>query len=660
MKSFGSSGKRSFPFIGLVLGGSLLGSTAFAPLGIALLLSVLLTPIVRTLAISKGMVAHPKTDRWHSKPTALLGGISIAMSVALCWLVFADRLPTTQQGLMVLGGSLFLGVVGFVDDIKHIKPYQKLICQLLAAALVISADLTLPWTMSPSINVAITFFWLVGITNAVNLLDNMDGLAAGVSATAAIFLAINLALNGQPQEALMLGVLAATLVGFLFYNSKPASVFMGDTGSMFIGFFLASAALLSATGARSRSFLVVIAVPVLVLFIPIFDTTLVTILRKVAGRPASQGGRDHTSHRLVALGLSEVRAVWLLYGLAIVSGMIAVAVNHLDWRAGLAVMSGFGVILTLLGIYLGGVRVYDEAEAAAARQRPMIAFIVDISYKRRLFEVLLDLVLILLAFYSVGAILPDPVRSSPEWLQPEVIAVVVFAQMLSLFVTGSYRGIWRYVGIDDLIVYAKGAVAGAVLTYVALRFVVRLDQLPPSVFVLNAVLLFIMLAASRLAFRLFRRLLLNRTTAENSKRALIFGAGDGGEILLRELHNNRELGLVPVGFVDDDPLKAGKRMHGLPVHLATPSAMLSVCHAQKAEEVVVSTSKLTDKRIEEITHVLTAAGIVVRRMRIQLDIVAPAEAAEAEATVRRQKFELDVPSIPEVRRRRDSKPMRAL
>jgi UDP-GlcNAc:undecaprenyl-phosphate GlcNAc-1-phosphate transferase len=635
-----------------------LATTVLAPLGLALLLSAVLTPIVRNIAIMAGMVAQPKTDRWHRKPTALLGGISIALSVAISWLVFADRLPTTSQGLVVLAGSLFLGFVGYVDDVRHIKPYQKLICQVLAAALVISTGLTLPWTNSEGLNVAITFFWLVGITNAVNLLDNMDGLAAGVSATASIFLAINLALNGQPQEALMLGVLAATLIGFLFYNSKPASVFMGDTGSMFIGFFLASAALMSATGPRSRSFLVVIAVPVLVLFIPIFDTTLVTILRKFAGRPASQGGRDHTSHRLVALGLSESRAVWLLYGLAIISGMIAVAVNHLDLMASLAVIVGFGLVLVLLGIYLGGVRVYDEVEATAARQRPVIAFMVDISYKRRVFEVLLDLVLILLAIYGVSTISRGGIQPNPGWTELDVMAVVVFAQMVSLLASGSYRGMWRYVSIDDFLTYAKGVVFGTALAYLALRFAFRIQDLQPAVFVFYAVLLFSMIAASRLTFRLFRRLLRVRPAA-NSKRALIFGAGDGGEILLRELQNNRQLGLMPVGFVDDDPLKTGKTMHGLPVHLATPTAMLAVCHAEKAEEVVVSTSKLTDKRIGEITHILTAAGIVVRRMRIQLDIVAPPEVAEAEATARRQKFELDVPSIPD-RRRRDSKPMRAL
>src|SRR5262249_61595184 len=130
------------------------------------------------------------------------------------------------------------------------------------------------------------------------------------------FLTLNFITSGQPTEAMMLGVFTAALLGFLIYNSNPASIFMGDSGSMFIGFFLASAALVNVAGGRSRSFVPVLAVPILVLFIPIFDTAFVTILLKLSGRAASQGGRDHTSHRLVALHLSEKRAAPMLYVLA--------------------------------------------------------------------------------------------------------------------------------------------------------------------------------------------------------------------------------------------------------------------------------------------------------------------------------------------------------
>src|SRR5207302_442542 len=144
--------------------------------------------------------------------------------------------------------------------------------------------LTLPWTPSPVANTALTLLWLVGVTNAVNLLDNMDGLAAGVGAIAAAALAASFYAAGNAPAALLLAGFAAALVGFLVYNFNPASIFLGDCGSLFVGFFLAASALLNVSGGRSTGLVPVLAVPVLVLLIPIFDTTLVTVLRKLAGR----------------------------------------------------------------------------------------------------------------------------------------------------------------------------------------------------------------------------------------------------------------------------------------------------------------------------------------------------------------------------------------
>ncbi|HKS10619.1 MAG TPA: MraY family glycosyltransferase, partial [Pyrinomonadaceae bacterium] len=276
----------------------------------AFVLALLLTPLVRAFARRTGMVAKPKSDRWHKKPTAMLGGIAIWATVIICYFVF---IPRTVYGSKILLASTFLFVVGLVDDVLHIKPYQKLIGQVLGAAFVVYYGLSLPWTGSVLLNMALAIFWLIGITNAINLLDNMDGLASGIAIIAAGFLALSFVNSGQFTEALIMLLFAAALLGFLMYNSNPASIFMGDCGSMFVGFFLASSALINVSGGRTRSLLPVLAVPILVLFIPIFDTTFVTVLRKLSGRAASQGGRDHTSHRLVALGMSERHAVWMLY-----------------------------------------------------------------------------------------------------------------------------------------------------------------------------------------------------------------------------------------------------------------------------------------------------------------------------------------------------------
>jgi UDP-GlcNAc:undecaprenyl-phosphate GlcNAc-1-phosphate transferase len=324
----------------------------------AFLASLALTPAVGALARRTGAVAKPKIDRWHTKPTAMMGGVAIVLAVSGALVAFV---PLTREGRVVIAASVGLFLVGLLDDFFHIKPYQKLIGQLLGAAAVVSFGLVLPWTSSSTVNLLITLFWLVGITNAVNMLDNMDGLAAGVSAIAAAFLGWNFIANQQWTEAVMLSAFAGALFGFLVYNHHPASIFMGDCGSMFVGFFLASSALVSGTGGgRSRSVVAVLAVPVLVLIVPIFDTTLVTLMRKRAGRAASQGGRDHTSHRLVALGLSERRAVWMLYTFAMLSGALAMLARHAALNVSLLAIASFTIVLTLLGAYLARVRVYDD------------------------------------------------------------------------------------------------------------------------------------------------------------------------------------------------------------------------------------------------------------------------------------------------------------
>src|SRR5437763_4125199 len=320
------------------------------PPAVSLGIALALTPVVRALAPRMGFVARPKTDRWHKRSTAMMGGVAIWSAVIVTYLTLV---PHSRQGWVVVGASSFLFFVGLVDDILHAKPYQKLIGQDVGAAIAVNYGLALPWTRSLSVNMVITIFWLIGITNATNLLDNMDGLATGIASIASAFLTLSFIANNQPTEALMMAVFAAALLGFLIYNSHPASIFMGDCGSMFIGFFLASMALVNGSGGgRSRSVVAVLAVPVLVLVVPIFDTTFVTLMRTMAGRAPSQGGRDHTSHRLVALGLSERHAVWMLYSFAAAAGALAIFVRHAALGLSIGAIAAFTLVLTLAGIHL--------------------------------------------------------------------------------------------------------------------------------------------------------------------------------------------------------------------------------------------------------------------------------------------------------------------
>jgi UDP-GlcNAc:undecaprenyl-phosphate GlcNAc-1-phosphate transferase len=596
------------------------------PLAVSFALALALTPVVRALARRWGFVAKPKSDRWHKNTTAMMGGVGIWLSVIITYLALA---PHTQQGWVVVGAASFLFFVGLIDDWLHVKPYQKLIGQVIGAAIVVNYGLVLPWTRALPVNMLITIFWLIGITNAINLLDNMDGLATGIAAIASCFLAFNFLNGGQMTEALMMGVFAASLLGFLIYNSNPASIFMGDSGSLFIGFFLAGAALVNVSGGRSRSFLPVLAVPILVLFIPIFDTTFVTILRKLSGRAASQGGRDHTSHRLVALGMSERRAVWMLYGLAGLSGFLAIMVSQLrrDGTAllkpdvSIAVLAGFTLALTLLGVYLAGVKGYDEeSDVRAARETPLFAFLVDFSYKRRIFEVLLDVILIVLAYWSAYAIKFEPFSNSPAWkLFLRTLPVLVVVRLAAFLFFGVYRGIWRYTSIDDLMAFAKAVAAGSIVSLVIVLFKFRFQGFSRTIFVIDALVMLMLLAGSRVAFRFFRQVL-PAAHNDRGRRALIYGAGDAGELLLRELLNNRELSYAPVGFIDDDPKKQGKVIHGFRV-FGGNGMLGKIVSDHQIEQLLISTPRISEERLAELARECEARNIELKRMSIRIESV---------------------------------------
>src|SRR2546423_7708912 len=186
---------------------------------VSFLLALILTPLVRALARRFGFIAVPKTDRWHKKATAMLGGAAVWFSVVIIYLAFSLH---STYGKWILLASTFLFLVGLLDDLIHIKPYQKLIGQILGSAYVVYYGLSLPWTRSVILKMALAIFWLVSITNAIHLLDNMDGLASGIAIIAAGFLAISFVNTGQLTEALILLVFAAALLGLLFYNSNPA------------------------------------------------------------------------------------------------------------------------------------------------------------------------------------------------------------------------------------------------------------------------------------------------------------------------------------------------------------------------------------------------------------------------------------------------------
>lgn len=322
------------------------------PFGLSLLLALLLTPACRALALRAGFLDQPAARKIHGEPVPLLGGVAI-------YLAFASGLAASGPFALpmagIIAGATVLMLAGLVDDGRGLAPWAKFLAQGAAAALAVAAGVRVDFPGATAVDIAITVLWMVGITNAFNLLDNMDGLSAGVALIAASAfgaIAARYADLGPEQlpTATAAAALAGACLGFLPYNLRAARIFMGDAGSMTLGFVLAS---LAAYGSwRSPTVPTSILIPLLVLAYPIFDTTLVVILRWRRGQSVFVGGRDHSSHRLVNLGLGKLETVLLIHLFAICHALTAVLVSSVTIRLSLIALGVSAAVLFIFGMVL--------------------------------------------------------------------------------------------------------------------------------------------------------------------------------------------------------------------------------------------------------------------------------------------------------------------
>lgn len=323
---------------------------------IAFLLSAILTPIARRVAFKLDIVDHPGEDRKiHTEPKPYLGGaaIFIAFNLVIGLGLLCALTPISQSlnflsanvtqylsniksvlpkliGLFI--GSVIIFILGLIDDIKRLSAGKKLFGQIIAGLIVILFGVRIELFI-PNIYLsgALTLLWLVGITNAFNLLDNMDGLSSGVAAIAALIFALFSIQFNHYFIAVILLALCGAISGFIPYNFYPSKIFMGDAGSMFIGFALSTLTVLSSYYSIDAPTFLPVIMPLLVLSVPIFDTISVVIIRIRRHLPIYQGDTNHFSHRLVALGMSHRQAVLTIYLVTLCIGLSAMLLRHLNW-----------------------------------------------------------------------------------------------------------------------------------------------------------------------------------------------------------------------------------------------------------------------------------------------------------------------------------------
>jgi len=593
-------------------------------------LSLVLTPLVRKSALAMGLVAVPKDSRWHRKETALLGGVGIFLSMMAVWILAAGFMDWTTYGhpylpMVLCSGGIF--VLGLTDDILDIDPQHKLVGQIVIASVLVFFGFRLGWFESKTVNLFLSILWIVGITNAFNLLDNMDGLSAGIAFIAGSFLFLCLYLNPSFSSLagpvmFMCTVYLGAILGFLVYNFNPASIFMGDSGSLFIGFVLACLTVIGSPpqigGGSFIHLLSVIAIPILILFIPILDTGFVSFMRKLFRRPISQGGRDHSSHRMVAIGFSERRAVLVLYAFSVVSGLIALAINYLGIGTSLVLIILYLLFVLFFWIYLSKVKVYEEKsimwEEGRGRLTPVL---VEITYRRRLFEVLLDLVLISLAYYTAYLLRFEGAPGPNFDFFLKSLPIMIACQIVCFYLLGVYRGVWESTGIRELADYIKAISAGTVMAILIFLFVYRFQSFSRAVFVIYWVLMLILVSLSRLSFRL-----LDEGIQRRNKRGiptLIYGAGIGGQMTLKEIETNPDHGLAIIGFIDDNIRIKGRKVRGYPV-LGGDRDLDEIIKRHDIGKIIVSFREHGAEKKREIKKLCQKMGVEADVVQMKLVI----------------------------------------
>ncbi|GAE00577.1 undecaprenyl-phosphate N-acetylglucosaminyl 1-phosphate transferase [Clostridium botulinum B str. Osaka05] len=321
----------------------------------AIVLSVILTPIVKKAAFILGVVDIPKDERKiHKKPIPLLGGIAIYISFVVALILKKGHLTLEEIGIIL--GSTVIVIGGFIDDKYDISPIKKIIFQLAAAICLIMCGLKIQFITNPfdqvtlyvglhALAIPITILWVIGITNALNLIDGLDGLAAGVALISCITMFVIAVLNQRWEAAILTSILSGSILGFLPYNFNPASIFMGDTGSQLLGFLLAA---ISIEGAIKSATAFAIVVPILALGLPIYDTLFAMIRRKINGKPIMQADRGHLHHRLLDMGLTQRQAVIIMYLISAVLGSFAIIAMQISNQKSYFLLTAIMLALILI------------------------------------------------------------------------------------------------------------------------------------------------------------------------------------------------------------------------------------------------------------------------------------------------------------------------
>jgi UDP-GlcNAc:undecaprenyl-phosphate GlcNAc-1-phosphate transferase len=604
-------------------------SLLFLPAVAAAGLAFALTPLASRLAWRVGAIDLPDVRKIHDTPTPRLGGVAVVaallVTLAVVWVFREPAYPQLSRSLFLALtlGLLPVFLVSCRDDVRGVGPAVKLAGQLAGAAIAVLAGLHLNETIHlfgqpiplGSLAIPLSLLWIVGVTNAFNLVDGLDGLSAGLGLISAATLAIVAGLTGDGETLVLSLILLGALAGFIPYNVHPARTFLGDSGANAIGFCLAC---LTLSGGSRLSAGLAVLVPLLAIGVPVADT-LVSIVRRLlrgverrTGFAVLRADREHIHHRLLRLGLNHGRAVLILYSAGVAAAAVGIASLFVT------ASNAWLLLAALVGACLVGVGRLGYDEFAVLRRGVVLKLYDRVGHTGH-FKVFIDIGLAMLAFYGAVALKYD----AWDLTAHRVLLVDGFALLpaVNLVVFWSYRvydRAWRLASVDDVITVncavATSAAAGFVLTRLLFD-----SAASASLFAIHGVLLMLLTSAARASFRILAHVR-DRSRPEG-RRVAIYGAGVRGIMALREIRRNPRLNLQPVGFLDDDPSLYGHRVSGLKV-LGNVTGLEQLIDEKRLEGVLLACDQIAPSRLGVAMHACHSSGIGIYRFNVGVQTLA--------------------------------------
>jgi UDP-GlcNAc:undecaprenyl-phosphate GlcNAc-1-phosphate transferase len=637
--------------------------------GLAFLCSLALTPLVRSMALRLRALDLPNWRKVHDHPIPRLGGLSIVVSFALV-LYQASRVdyfyfhPALMEDanlfwLIVAGTIMFL--MGAVDDFRRLSAAVKFFIQVGAALLVAHTSyqievLSLPFGEYPLgiWAIPVTVLWIVAITNALNLLDGLDGLAGGISFIIALSMFGIAVLTQNIGVGLISMTLAGSILGFLRYNFHPASIFLGNSGAYTLGFVLS---LLSLQSNLKGTTAVIFLIPMLLLGLPIMDTALSMTRRLLKslhilgedekrnllkffflnGKSLFKADRDHIHHRLLQMGFTQQNAVALLYAITLLLGIVAFAsVYFRDMNQALLIASI--AIASFIGIKRLG---YSEIQFL--RNGSLLPLFELSLVSWRMVKVFLDIVFITLSYYLAFLLrFEGDLTPQVKGYLLSTIPLILAVKISVFFLTGLYQGIFRYINVDDLLKILKATFLGNLVTVFVLWMVPSWGVMSWAVLVIDFNLLFLLIAGTRSSFRILEHLHLANN--HEGKKILLYGLGKNSVHALNELINNPRLGLRPVGFIDDDPRNQEDFVSGIPV-LGNLDSLEKILGEYSISEVIISDVDFPPEKLDRLMEICGPRQVSLRRFQAKLEEIPSSSSLRSDPFPSSPSFSLKEPMM---------------